>query len=109
VDTFSNVQFTRYRKLPTTSGCFGIVAVVQILENEIVVWIPMNLHSCASVDVWVKLHVRLLSLIPGLNKSAEACKKKFNTLFKQYKVDKMANSVSGEGRHECKFYDSIDQ
>jgi hypothetical protein len=69
----------------------------------------MNLHSCAGVDVWVKLHARLLVLIPGLNRSTEACKKKFNTLFKQYKVDKMANSVSGEGRHECKFYDSIDQ
>jgi hypothetical protein len=82
---------------------------LQILKNGIVVWILMNLHSCASVDVWVKLHARMLALIHGLNRSVEACKKKFNTLFKQYKVDKMANSVSGEGHHECKFYDSTDQ
>jgi hypothetical protein len=34
---------------------------------------------------------------------------KNNTLFKQYKVDKMANSVLGEGHHEYKCYDSIDQ
>jgi hypothetical protein len=60
----------------------GIVAVVQVLDNEIVVWILMNLHSCAGVDVWVKLHARLLALIPGLNRSAKACKKKFNTHFK---------------------------
>lgn len=87
----------------------GIIMVVPILENEIVVWVLMSFHSCAGVDVWVKLHARLLALIPGLNRSTEACKKKFNNVFKQYKVDKMANIVSGEGRHECKFYDSIDQ
>jgi hypothetical protein len=61
------------------------------------------------VDVWMKLYACLLALIPRLNRSIETCKKKFNTLFKQYKVDKMANSVSGEGHHECKFYDSIDK
>jgi hypothetical protein len=55
---------------------------LQILKNGIVVWILMNLHSCASVDVWVKLHARMLALIHGLNRSVEACKKKFNTLFK---------------------------
>jgi hypothetical protein len=76
-----------------TFGCFWHCCGVQILENEIVVWILMNLHSCASVDVWVKLHTHLLALIPRLNRSVEACKKKFNTLFKQYKVDKMANGV----------------
>jgi hypothetical protein len=47
------------------------------------------------VDVWMKLYACLLALIPRLNRSIETCKKKFNTLFKQYKVDKMANSVSG--------------
>lgn len=46
--------------------------------------------------------------IPGFSRTAEACRKKFEMVFKQYKEDKLANSISGNGRHECKFYDSID-
>ena len=69
-----------------------------------------NLYlTSIGIDVWVKLYARLLALIPGLNWTPKACKKKFNSIFKQYKVDKMSNIVSGERRHECKFYDSIDQ
>lgn len=69
-----------------------------------------NLYlTSIGTDVWVKLHACLLALIPGLNRTPEACKKKFNSIFKQYKVDKMSNGVSGERWHECKFYDSIDQ
>ncbi len=30
-------------------------------------------------------------------------------LFKQYKIDKLANNILGEEKHECKFYESIDQ
>jgi hypothetical protein len=56
----------------------------------------------------MKLYAGLLAFIHGLSKYIEVCKKKFNTLFKQYKVDKMANNVLGEGCHECKFNDSID-
>lgn len=29
--------------------------------------------------------------------------------FQAIQVDKMSNGVSGECRHDCKFYDSIDQ
>jgi hypothetical protein len=61
------------------------------------------------VDVWLKLHARMVAVIPGLNRTAEACKKKFNVLYKQYRLDKMANGVSGSDRHECKFYDAFDQ
>ena len=45
----------------------------------------------------------------GLNRTAEACKNKFKVLYKQYRLDKMANGVSGSDRHECKFYDAFDQ
>ncbi len=39
----------------------------------------------------------------------ETCNKKFNLLFKLYKMDKLTNDISGEEMHECKFYESIDQ
>ena len=44
-----------------------------------------------------------------MNQTAEACKKKFNNLYKLYKEDKLANGISGSDRHACKFYDSFDQ
>jgi len=59
----------------------------------------------ARVNMWHKLHARLLSQIPALKKSSLAIKKKFNNLFKIYKEDKLANNISGESRHECKYYD----
>lgn len=55
------------------------------------------------IDAWVKLHARLLALILEFNRTPEACKKKFSFIFKQYKVDKTSNNVSGERRHEYKF------
>ena len=64
---------------------------------------------CAGVDTWLKLHARLIAVIPGLNRTSEGCKKKFNTLYKLYKEDKLANGISGSDRHACKFYDSFDQ
>ena len=36
----------------------------------------------AGVDVWLKLHARMVVVIPGLNQIAEACKKKFNVFYK---------------------------
>ena len=59
----------------------------------------------AGVDMWHKLHARLLSQIPTLKKLPVAVKKKFNSLFKAYKENKLANNVSGESRHDCKYYD----
>ena len=64
-------------------------------------------YTC--VVVWLKLHTRMVAVIPGLNRTAEACKKKFNVLYKQYRLDKMVNRVSGSDRHECKFYNTFDQ
>ena len=64
-------------------------------------------YTC--VVVWLKLHTRMVAVIPGLNRTAEACKKKFNVLYKQYRLDKMVNRVSGSDRHEYKFYNTFDQ
>ena len=58
--------------------------------------------------MWHKLHARLLAQIPLFKKSHGACKKKFNSLFKTYKDDRIANTISGESRHESKFYDEFD-
>ena len=44
--------------------------------------------------------------IPGFSRMAKACRKKFKSDFKQYKEDKLANSILGNDRHECMFYDS---
>jgi hypothetical protein len=60
------------------------------------------------VDMWATLHAQLLALILSFSKIAITCKKKFNTLLKQYKKDKMASEVSRNDCHECKFYDSMD-
>lgn len=58
--------------------------------------------------MWLKLHSRLLCLQPNFKKTPKACKSKFNDVYKAYKDDKQANSISGESRHTCKFYDAMD-
>ena len=50
----------------------------------------------------------MLAAIPGFSRTTERYRKKFD-IFKFYKEDKLANSISGNNRHECKFYDSLDQ
>ena len=51
----------------------------------------------------------MLAAIPGFSHTAQGCRKKFENIFKSYKEDKLANSISENNRHECKFYDSLDQ
>ena len=51
----------------------------------------------------------MLAIIPRFSRIAEGCRKKFENIFKSYKKDKLANSISGNNKHECKFYDSLDQ
>ena len=58
--------------------------------------------------VWHKLHARILCQLPSFKKSAVACKKKFNSLFKMYKEDKVLNGISGESRHECIYFEKFD-
>ena len=58
--------------------------------------------------MWLKLHSRLLCLCPNFKKTPKTCKSKFSEVFKAYKDDKQANSISGEAQHTCKFYDAMD-
>jgi hypothetical protein len=46
--------------------------------------------------------------IHGFKNSAMACKRKFNTLYMQYREDKVANNILGNDHHDCKFYESLD-
>jgi hypothetical protein len=50
----------------------------------------------------------MVSSIPRFKKSVVACKRKFNTLYKQYKEDKIANNISGNDHHDCRFFESLD-
>ena len=50
----------------------------------------------------------MLAAILTFSHTAEAYRKIFDIVFNSYKEDKLANSVSGNDRHECKFYDSLD-
>ena len=42
------------------------------------------------------------------SETPKVCKSKFSEIFKAYKDDKQMNSISGEARHTCKFYDVMD-
>ena len=61
------------------------------------------------MDTWLKLHACLIAVIPGLNRMAKACKKKFNSLYKLYKGNKLAKVILDSDRHACKFYNSFYQ
>jgi hypothetical protein len=44
----------------------------------------------------VEIAVCMVVTIPIFTKTIEACKKKFNLLFKQYTIDKLTGSISRE-------------
>jgi hypothetical protein len=54
----------------------------------------------------VRLHARML---PKFNYTTQACRKKWNVIFKAYKDDKMAKGISGSARHESKYYEALDE
>jgi hypothetical protein len=43
----------------------------------------------------------MLAAIPGFSRTAEACWKKFEIVFKWYKEDKLANSILGNDSIDC--------
>ena len=51
------------------------------------------------IDIWTRLHAKMVVMFPKFNRSATACRKKHENLFKAYKEDKMANGISGNGCH----------
>ncbi len=50
----------------------------------------------------------MLAPILGLSKTPITYKRKFNSISKQFKDDKIVNKVSSNDRHECPFYDALD-
>lgn len=59
--------------------------------------------------MWSKLQMRMVSLIPGFQRSGLACQRKFNALIKQHKKDILELK---ESRRECynyRFYDILDR
>ena len=48
-------------------------------------------------------------MLPKFNRTAQACRKKFNQIFVSYKENKLANGISGNNRQESKFFDALDQ
>ncbi len=60
------------------------------------------------VDTWLKLDTQMLAPILGLSKTPITYKRKFNSISKQFKDDKIVNKVSSNDRHECPFYDALD-
>jgi hypothetical protein len=61
------------------------------------------------IDTWVRLHARMVIMLPKFNRTAVACRKKFKTIFDAYKEDKLANGISGNNRQEGKFYEALDE
>ena len=53
----------------------------------------------------MRLHARMVVMLPKFNYIAMACHKKFKVIFYAYKEDKMANGISRNIRQESKFYD----
>jgi len=46
------------------------------------------------IDSWVRLHARMVVMLPKFNRIVVACHKKFKFIFYIYKEDKMANGIS---------------
>jgi hypothetical protein len=53
----------------------------------------MRIFFSSGVDFWMGLQARMVSSIPGFKRSTVAYKHKFNTLYKQYRKDKLANNI----------------
>ena len=60
------------------------------------------------MDMWHKLHARIPCQLLGFKKSGVAFKKKFNSLIKMYKENKISNGISRESSHECKYFEEFD-
>jgi len=62
------------------------------------------------VDNWSQLHTKLLSMCPDFSKDGEACKKKWSTIYNNYKEDKAVNLKSCSQRSEkCRWYHLVDE
>ena len=66
-------------------------------------------QRCVGVDNWSRLHTRLVSLCPEFPKDSEACRKKWSSIYNDYKEDKAINMRSGSDRSDkCRWYQLVD-
>ena len=61
------------------------------------------------VDTWIRLHVRIMIMLPRFNRTTTACRKKHNNLFKAYEEDKMTNGILRNVCYESNFFDAMDE
>ena len=67
-------------------------------------------QRCAGVDNWSRLHTKLASLCFDFTKDSEACRKKWSTIYNDYKEDKAMNMRSGSQRSEkCRWFQLVDE
>ena len=65
---------------------------------------------CVGVDNWSRLHTKLVSICPDFTKDSEACRKKWSSIYNDYKEDKVMNMRSGSNRSEkCRWYQLVDE
>ncbi|KAG0574894.1 hypothetical protein KC19_VG300500 [Ceratodon purpureus] len=69
----------------------------------------VSLFLSVGIDTWVRLHARMVVMLPKFNRTVQACRKKFNQVFASYKEDKLANGISDNNPQESKFYDALDR
>jgi len=58
------------------------------------------LQRCVGVDNWSRLHTKFVFLCPDFTKNIEACKKKWSSIYNDYKEDKAMNMRSGFERYD---------
>ncbi|MCO5564835.1 hypothetical protein L7F22_018503 [Adiantum nelumboides] len=62
------------------------------------------------VNLWAKISTQLAATYPDFDKDSESCRKKFQAVLSQYRVDKAQNNISGnDRRHTYKWYDVVDE
>ena len=65
--------------------------------------------SLERVDIWIRLHTRMVVILSKFNWMAVVCRKKHENIFKTYKDDKLANGILENACDESKFYEAMDE
>lgn len=62
------------------------------------------------MDKWSRLHTRLVSLCLDFTKDFKACRKKWSSIYNDYKEDKVINANSGSQQsNKCRWYLLVDE
>ena len=65
---------------------------------------------CAGVDNWSWLHTKLVSFCPDFSKDIEACRKRWSSIYNDYKENKAMNMRSRSDRSEkCRWYQVVNE